>query len=51
METEVQVMHGIPDEEIERTVRLLMADTRYVDHKVISEGEGKNTIEATFRVD
>lgn len=51
MKTEVQVMHGIPDEDVERTVRLLKADTRYVDHKVIPEGGGKNTIEATFSVD
>ncbi len=47
MGTEIQIMHGIPDEEIEKTVRLLRADHRYVDHKVIPEGGGKNTIEVT----
>lgn len=51
MKTEVQVMHGIPDEEIEKTVRLLRADPRYVAHKVIPEGGGKNTVEVTLRVD
>jgi hypothetical protein len=51
MKTEVQVMHGIPDGEIETTVRLLKADPRYVSHEVIPEGAGKNTIKVTFKVD
>lgn len=50
METETQIMHGIPDEEVESTILLLKADPNYVSHKVIREGGGKNTIEATLRV-
>jgi hypothetical protein len=51
MKTQVQIMNGIPDKDVPSTVALLQADPRYLSHKVIPEGGGTNTIEATFRVD
>ena len=51
MKTEIQTMRGIPDAEVETKVKLLKADPRYLRHKVTPEGGGKNTIEATFRVE
>jgi hypothetical protein len=51
MKTEIQVMHGIPDADVNSTVTLLMADPRYISHTVTPEGGGKNAIEVTLRVD
>lgn len=51
METEIQTIHGVPDDKVQEQVDILKANPRYVSHKVISEGGGTNTIEATLRVD
>jgi hypothetical protein len=51
MKTRTETMHGIPDDKIKDMVTLIQADPHYISHKVIPEGDGKNTVEATFRVD
>jgi hypothetical protein len=51
MNLDVKMMHGIPDAEVEKTVSALKADPKYMSHEVIPEGGGKNTIEATVKVD
>jgi hypothetical protein len=50
MQLDVQMMHGIPDAELEKTVSRLKADPNYVSHNVVPEGDGKNTIEVTVKV-
>lgn len=51
MTLDVKMLHGIPDAEVDKTVNLLKADPKYMSHEVIPEGDGKNTIEATVKVD
>jgi hypothetical protein len=51
MNMDVKMMHGIPDEELDKTVSALKADPKYLNHEVIPEGGGKNTIEVTVKVD
>jgi seryl-tRNA synthetase len=51
METEIQIINGVPDEKVDKMVEKIRKNPRYVSHKVISEGNGKSTIEVTLRVD
>jgi hypothetical protein len=51
MKLDVQMIHGIPDAEVEKTVDRLKADPKYVSHEVIPEGGGKNTIEVNVKVE
>ena len=48
-DTEIKRMTGIPNVQVSEMVNDLMADPRYISHKVIEEGNGKSTIEVTFR--
>ena len=50
MKLDVQMMHGIPDAELEKTVERLKADPNYVSHAIAPEGDGTNTIEVTVKV-
>lgn len=51
METEIQIITGVPDKKVPKMVEKIKKNPRYVSHKVISEGNGKSTIEVTLRVD
>lgn len=50
MKLDVQMIHGIPDAELEKKVSSLKADPNYVSHVVVPEGDGKNSIEVTVKV-
>jgi hypothetical protein len=48
METETQIMKDVPNSQVDKKVKLLKADPRYVSHQVIDQGNGMSTIEVVL---